>query len=456
MKFYIATEENFMHLNFPEDFLWGAATASYQIEGAYREDGKGENIWDRFSHIPGKIYEGDTGDVACDHYHRYEEDIEIMKKIGLKTYRFSISWARIFPDGSGKPNPKGMEFYKKLVGKLKENGIIPAVTLYHWDLPQKLQDIGGWANRDTVYSFVEYAKYVFDNLGSQVPIWITHNEPFVAAIVGNWIGRHAPGITDFQTALRVAHHLLLSHGLAVKAYRESGHKGEIGITLNMNPVYPASENDKDKAAVIRFNEYLNKWYADPVLKGAYPADLLEWFGDRGLAPEILDGDMSAINQPIDFLGINNYYSSFIRHDEHNWPVYASEIATGRDRTKMDWEINPEGLHDLLVYLDKEYSGIKIIITENGAAFNDIVNFDGKVEDDNRLNYLYKHLEQVHRAIGSGANVKGYYAWSLLDNFEWGHGYSKRFGLVYVDFKTQKRILKKSAHWYGDVIRNNGF
>ena len=445
-----------MHLNFPEDFLWGAATASYQIEGAYREDGKGENIWDRFSHIPGKIYEGDTGDVACDHYHRYEEDIEIMKKIGLKTYRFSISWARIFPDGSGKPNPKGMEFYKKLVGKLKENGIIPAVTLYHWDLPQKLQDIGGWANRDTVYSFVEYAKYVFDNLGSQVPIWITHNEPFVAAIVGNWIGRHAPGITDFQTALRVAHHLLLSHGLAVKAYRESGHKGEIGITLNMNPVYPASENDKDKAAAIRFNEYLNKWYADPVLKGAYPADLLEWFGDRGLAPEILDGDMSAINQPIDFLGINNYYSSFIRHDEHNWPVYASEIATGRDRTKMDWEINPEGLHDLLVYLDKEYSGIKIIITENGAAFNDIVNFDGKVEDDNRLNYLYKHLEQVHRAIGSGANVKGYYAWSLLDNFEWGHGYSKRFGLVYVDFKTQKRILKKSAHWYGDVIRNNGF
>ncbi len=456
MKFYIATEENFMHLNFPEDFLWGAATASYQIEGAYREDGKGENIWDRFSHIPGKIYEGDNGDVACDHYHRYEEDIEIMKKIGLKTYRFSISWARIFPDGSGKPNPKGMEFYKKLIGKLKENGIMPAVTLYHWDLPQMLQDIGGWANRDTVYSFVEYAKYVFDNLGSQVPIWITHNEPFVAAIVSNWIGRHAPGITDFQTALRVAHHLLLSHGLAVKAYRESGHKGEIGITLNMNPVYPASENDKDKAAAIRFNEYLNKWYADPVLKGTYPADLLEWFGDRGLAPEILDGDMSAINQPIDFLGINNYYSSFIRHDEHNWPVYASEIATGRDRTKMDWEINPEGLHDLLVYLDKEYSGIKIIITENGAAFNDIVNFDGKVEDDNRLNYLYKHLEQVHRAIGSGANVKGYYAWSLLDNFEWGHGYSKRFGLVYVDFKTQKRILKKSAHWYGDVIRNNGF
>ncbi len=445
-----------MRLNFPENFLWGAATASYQIEGAYKEDGKGENIWDRFSHIPGKINEDDTGDVACDHYHRFEEDIEIMKRIGLRTYRFSISWARIFPDGYGKPNPKGMEFYKKLVSKLNENGIIPAVTLYHWDLPQKLQDNGGWANRDTVYHYVEYAKYVFENLGDQVPIWITHNEPFVAAIVGNWIGRHAPGITDFKTALRVAHHLLLSHGLAVKAYRESGHKGEIGITLNMNPVYPASENDIDKAAAKRFNEYLNKWFADPVLKGAYPADMLRWFDDMELAPDIIDGDMSAICQPIDFLGINNYYSSFVRHDENNWPVYASEITTGRDRTKMDWEINPEGLHDLIVYLDKEYNGIKIIITENGAAFNDIVNHEGKVEDDNRLDYLYRYLEQVHRAIGAGANVGGYYAWSLMDNFEWGYGYSKRFGLVYVDFKTQKRILKKSAYWYSDVIRNNGF
>ncbi len=445
-----------MRLNFPENFLWGAATASYQIEGAYREDGKGENIWDRYSHIPGKTNEGDTGDIACDHYHRYEEDIEIMKKIGLKTYRFSISWARIFPDGSGKPNPRGMEFYKKLVKKLNENGITPAVTLYHWDLPQKLQDKGGWANRDTVYHFVEYAKYVFENLGSQVPIWITHNEPFVAAIVGNWIGRHAPGITDFKTALRVAHHLLLSHGLVVKAYREMGFKGEIGITLNMNPIYPAAENDKDIAAAKRFDEYLNKWFADPVLKGGYPADLLRSFGDMDLAPEILEGDMSAINQPIDFLGINHYYSSFVREDENNWPVYASEISTGRDRTKMDWEINPEGIHDLLVYLKKEYGDIKIIITENGAAFNDIVNYEGKVEDDNRLNYLYTYLEQVNRAIGEGVNVAGYYAWSLLDNFEWAHGYSKRFGIVYVDFKTQKRILKKSAYWYADVIKNNGF
>lgn len=445
-----------MRLNFPENFLWGAATASYQIEGAYNEDGKGENIWDRFSHIPGKIHDGQTGDIACDHYHRYEEDIEIMKKIGLKTYRFSISWARIFPDGCGKPNPKGIEFYKKLVSRLNENGIIPAVTLYHWDLPQKLQDRGGWANRETVFHFVEYAKYVFEHLGSQVPIWITHNEPFVAAIVGNWVGRHAPGITDFQTALRVSHHLLLSHGLVVKAYREMGFDGEIGITLNMNPVYPATESDKDKAAAKRFDEYLNKWFADPVLKGAYPADLVKWLGEKGLSPEIHEGDMQAINQPIDFLGINNYYSSFIREDESNWPVFASEVSTGRDRTKMDWEIYPEGIHDLLVYLKREYGDIKIMITENGAAFNDIVNYEGKVEDDNRLNYYYLYLEQVHRAICEGVNVAGYYAWSLMDNFEWGHGFSKRFGLVYVDYKTQKRILKKSAYWYSDVIRNNGF
>jgi beta-glucosidase len=445
-----------MRFDFPENFLWGAATASYQIEGAYREDGKGENIWDRFSHIPGKICDGHTGDVACDHYHRYEEDIEIMKRIGLKTYRFSISWSRIFPDGSGKPNPKGIEFYKRLVAKLNENGIIPAVTLYHWDLPQKLQDKGGWANRDTVYRFVDYAKFVFENLGSQVPIWITHNEPFVAAFVGNWVGRHAPGLTDFQTALRVSHHLLLSHGLVVKAYREMGYKGQIGITLNMNPVYPASENDKDKLAAKRYDEHLNKWFADPIFRGAYPADLLKWLGDRGLAPEVLEGDMDVISQPIDFLGINNYYSSFIRDDEYNWPVCASEVSTGRDRTKMDWEIYPEGMHDLLVDLKKEYGDIKIIITENGAAFNDIVNYEGKVEDYNRLNYYYKYLEQVHRAIDDGVNVAGYYAWSLLDNFEWGFGYTKRFGLVYVDFKTQKRILKRSGYWYSDVIRNNGF
>lgn len=445
-----------MQYVFPKDFIWGAATAAYQIEGAYREDGKGENIWDRYSHIPGRTFEGHTGDVACDHYHRYEEDIRIMKEIGLKSYRFSISWARIFHDGKGTPNQKGLDFYRRLTEKLNESGIKPAATLYHWDLPQKLQDLGGWANRDTAGWFADYAAYMFEKLGDQVPIWITHNEPWVAAFVGHWIGRHAPGITDFRTALQAAHHLLLSHSQAVRAYRDMGCSGEIGITLNMNPVYPASEKEDDKAAAGMYDEYLNRWFADPVLKGSYPAGLMAYFQEMGLLPEMDDGDMELIHQPVDFLGVNNYYSSFIKYEGSLWPIPAAETMTGRDRTQMGWEIYPEGIHDLLMRLHRDYEGVKILITENGAAFNDIVNREGNVEDDNRLDYLYRYLGQVHRAISSGADVRGYYAWTLLDNFEWGHGYSKRFGLVYVDFRTQQRIMKKSAHWYRDVIRNNGF
>jgi beta-glucosidase len=445
-----------MQYVFPDDFIWGAATAAYQIEGAYREDGKGESIWDRFSHIPGRIFEGHTGDVACDHYHRFEEDIGIMKSIGLKSYRFSISWARVFPEGKGAPNQKGLDFYRRLVEKLNENGIMPAATLYHWDLPQKLQDLGGWANRDSAGWFSDYASYMFEKLGGQVPVWITFNEPWVTAFVGYWHGRHAPGITDFKTALQAAHNLLLSHGRAVKAYRDMGGKGEIGMTLNMNPVYPASDSEEDRAAAKMYDEYLNKWFAGPVLKGTYPADLAAYLQKKGLLHEIDGRDMEMIHQPVDFLGVNNYYSSSIKYDGSLWPIPAAEMTTGKDRTQMGWEIYPEGIHDLLVRLKSEYGGIKILITENGAAFNDIVNREGKVEDDNRVDYLYRYLAQVHRAISSGANVKGYYVWSLLDNFEWGHGYSKRFGIVYIDFGTQQRILKKSALWYRDVIRNNGF
>lgn len=441
---------------FPEQFLWGAATAAYQVEGAYNEDGKGENIWDRFSHIPGKTWNGDTGDVACDHYHRYEEDIKLLKELGIDTYRFSISWARIFPEGKGKPNEKGMEFYKKLVSKLTENGIKPAVTLYHWDLPQKLQDVGGWANRETVDCFEQYARYVFEELGEAVPVWITHNEPWVVSFVGNWEGRHAPGITDFSTALLVSHHLLLSHGKTVKAYREMGFKGEIGITLNMNPVYPASSRTEDIEAAKLFNEYHNKWFADPILKGKYPEDLLKVYEGKVTIPDTTQEDLDIIHQPIDFLGINNYFSSVVKFDSSKWPIQASSVDTGKDKTEMGWEINPEGIHDLLVYLHKEYNGIKILITENGAAFNDMVNREGKVEDDDRLDYLYRHLQQVHRAISEGVNVAGYYVWSLMDNFEWARGYSKRFGIIYVDYKTQKRIWKKSALWYKEVVKNNGF
>lgn len=443
-------------VNFPENFLWGAATASYQIEGACKEDGKGESIWDRFSHTPGKVYNGDTGDVSCDHYHLYKEDVKLLKNLGMKAYRFSVSWPRVFPEGKGSPNVKGMDFYKRLASLLAENGIKPVVTLYHWDLPQKLQDIGGWANRDVTDYFEQYARYVFNALGDAVPLWITHNEPWVVSFLGNWEGIHAPGITDFSTALLVSHNLLLSHGKAVKAYRDLGYKGEIGITLNMNSVYPSTESEEDKRAASVFDGYNNRWFADPVLKGRYPEDMLEWYSRRAVIPGITAEDLSVISTPIDFLGVNNYFSSYIQHDSSAWPLEFAGVDTGRDKTDMGWEIYPEGLYDLLLRLHKDYNGIKLFITENGAAFNDIVNREGKVEDDNRLDYLYRHLSQANRAIRDGANLAGYFAWSLMDNFEWAYGYSKRFGLVYVDYKTQKRIIKKSGHWYRQVIEDNGF
>lgn len=442
--------------NFPRDFLWGVATASYQIEGAWKEDGKGESIWDRFSHNPGNVQNGDTGDVACDHYHLYPEDVKLLKELGVKTYRLSISWPRIFPEGRGEPNEKGMEFYKKLIKLLVENGITPAVTLYHWDLPQKLQDIGGWANREVADYFEQYARYCFKELGALVPIWITHNEPWVVAFVGNYQGRHAPGIKDFSTALHVSHHLLLSHGKAVKAYREMGFKGEIGITYNVSSIYPASGSKEDLAAAGRQDGFLNRWFMDPVLKGKYPEDMLDWYSTRVVLPDILPGDPEIIGTPVDFIGVNYYMPGYIKQDLEDWPLEVKGVTTGKDQTSMEWEIYPEGLYDLLVRFTKDYNGIKILITENGAAFNDIVNREGKVEDDNRLDYLYKHFAQAHKAIQDGVNLAGYYVWSFMDNFEWALGYSKRFGITYVDYKTQKRIIKKSGLWYKDVIKNNGF
>jgi beta-glucosidase len=362
----------------------------------------------------------------------------------------------VFPDGKGKPNMKGMDFYKRLAESLIENGITPAVTLYHWDLPQKLQDIGGWANRDVTDYFGEYAGFVFKELGDKVPIWITHNEPEVVSFVGNWEGRHAPGITDFSNALLVSHNLLLSHGKAVRAYREMGQKGEIGITLNLNPVYPATDNIEDMNATKRFEQYHNRWFLDPVLKGEYPEEILEWYQKRVVLPDTLKEDLEIISTPVDFLGINNYFSSYIKNSESNWPVHFEAAMTGKDKTSIGWEIYPVGMYDLLMFLHKNYKGTKLIITENGAAFDDSVNSSGKVEDKKRLGYLNGYIEQVHRAIQDGVNLKGYYVWSLMDNFEWAHGYTKRFGIVYVDYATGKRIIKESGLWYKELIKNNGF
>jgi beta-glucosidase len=440
---------------FPKGFLWGTATSAYQIEGGYNDDGKGESIWDKYTHSSGRILNNDTGDVACDHYHLFETDIKLMKELGLTSYRLSISWARVFPDGKGKPNQKGVEFYKKLVSLLTENGIKPAVTLYHWDLPQKLQDEGGWANRKTAEYFEQYAQYMFNALGDKVSFWITFNEPWVTSYVGHWYGGHPPAITNFSTALQVSHHLMLAHGLAVRAFREMKLKSEIGISLNLNPIYPASEDEKDIAAALRYGDFYNGWFLDPILKGRYPQKFVEWLSDKVSLPEIKDGDMDIIHSSIDFIGVNTYTSSCVANAPERHPLQVSFMETGKEKTDSGWEIYPEGIYDLLMYLHQEYNGIKTMITENGAAFQDSVDSDGQVKDDNRIQYLHSHIAQVHRAISDGANVTGYFAWSLLDNFEWNLGYTKRFGLIYVDFQTQKRTIKKSGYWYKKVIEDNG-
>lgn len=443
-------------LTFPEGFIWGTATAAYQIEGAYNEDDKGESIWDRFSHIRGNILNGHNGDIACDHYHKYEGDIKLLKELGIKNYRLSIAWTRIFPDGKGEPNPKGIEFYKKLINFLIQNDIKPAVTIYHWDLPQKLQDIGGWANPEVVDCFEKYSRFLFSELGDLVDVWITHNEPWVAAFVGNAYGGHAPGLKDFKTALLVAHNLMLSHGRAVKAYREMGLKGKIGITLNLSDAHAATEKGEDILAANINNGYCNRWFLDPVLKGKYPEDMMELFRKANLMQEFPMEDLKIINEPIDFLGINYYSGNVVKYDEKEFPFPLSKVETKYDKTDFGWDITPEGLYETLIGLHKDYNGVHIVITENGAAFQDMINREGKVEDDHRLDFLYKHLEAAHRAIENGVNLDGYFVWSFMDNFEWSAGYTKRFGIVYVDYDTQRRVVKKSGKWYSDVIKNNGF
>ena len=446
-----------VNYKFPEGFDWGTATASYQIEGGVNEGGRGESIWDRFSHTPGKITDGSNGDVACDFFHHYEEDIEIAKKIGLKVYRFSIAWSRIFPEGTGKVNEAGIEFYRKVLSCLRSNGIKSAVTLYHWDLPQKLQDRGGWANREIVDWFEAYVKVVYERLGDLVDIWITLNEPFCSSIIGYWIGEHAPGYTDYSMALAAVHHLLLAHGKAVKVYRASGLKAEIGITLNMNMSYPINPEDPaDVEAAKRNQEQGNNLFGDPVFLGKYPQELFSYLKKKGIVlPEIRDGDMELISQKLDFFGLNTYFTDHVKADETKWPLGCAALKTGRPYTDAKWELNPEGMYDLLKWVNNRYKPQKLIITENGAACNDWVNIEGKVIDPNRIDYITRYLIQVHKAIGEGVPVTGYYVWCFCDNFEWAHGIARRFGIIYVDYNTQKRTPKESAHWFAEVIKRNG-
>lgn len=442
---------------FPEDFLWGSATSSYQIEGAHDADGKGESIWDRFSHTPGKVYNNDHGDIACDHYHRFREDIALMKEIGLDSYRFSISWPRIMPEGKGRVNQKGMDFYKRLVEELLKNDIQPAVTLYHWDLPQSLQDKGGWLNRDIVNYFAEYSRVVFEALGDRIPLWITHNEPWVVSFLGYGSGEHAPGIKDNAKAIQAAHHLLVSHGLTVKRYRSLGLDGDIGITLNLTKAYPATDSVQDRKAAERMEAFINDWFLSPIFKGKYPDVLVPLYEKEFGKPEMKEGDLELIKQEIDFLGINYYTRSLIKDAPEGDFLKISAVKNeGSEYTEMDWEVYPKGLYDLLVHLNDNYTDKPLYITENGSSYPDKLDKEGKVHDESRINYLRQHFISARKAIERGVPLKGYYVWSLMDNFEWAHGYSKRFGLIYVDYDNQqKRILKDSAYWYQQVIKNNG-
>lgn len=443
---------------FPEDFLWGTATASYQVEGAWNEDGRGESIWDRFSHTPGHVVNGDTGDIACDHYHRYKEDIAMMKEMGLKAYRFSVAWPRIFPEGRGSVNEKGLDFYKRLIEELHKADIQPALTLYHWDLPQALQDKGGWANGDTLDYYAEYAAYLFRQLGDGVSMWITHNEPWCVSFLSNMLGQHAPGYKDAALAVQISHNLLVSHGKAVQAFRQLGPAdGRIGITLNLTPYYPATDSPEDKAAAYALDGHSNRWFLDPIFKGSYPSDMLELYGRMAKQPDVMADDMALISQPIDFLGINYYTRGLVKATDLSKGMEGIEQIRpeGAQFTEMGWEIYPQGLYDLLMRLKRDYGDVPLYITENGAAFADVVADDGSVHDPQRTEYLRQHFIQAHKAIQDGVALKGYFVWSLMDNFEWAFGYTKRFGLIYVDFSSLRRIWKDSAYWYRDVIDRNG-
>lgn len=436
---------------FPRNFLWGVATASYQIEGAAREDGRGPSIWDQFAATPGKVEQGDTGEVANDHYHRYREDVALIKSLGLGAYRFSISWSRVLPQGVGTLNQAGLDFYDRLVDALLAQGITPMATLYHWDLPLALHEKGGWVNRDTAYAFADYAELMARRLGDRVSSWQTHNEPWCVAFLGYGIGVHAPGLADMSLVGTVGHHLLVAHGLALprlRAYLPAD--AQIGITLNLTPAYAADDYPATLAAVEKSGRE-NRWFADPLFRGAYPAGL---FADLGAAPPILDGDMELISAPIDFLGVNNYTRVLFQASADGSQSHPVETVPGARYTDMHWEVYPQGLGDLLLWLHEEYAPDALIVTESGAAFAD--EWDGSselVRDPLRLDYMRDYIRAVGGAIERGAPVKGYFAWSLMDNFEWAYGYSKRFGIVYIDYPTQRRILKESAHWYARFIRH---
>jgi beta-glucosidase len=436
--------------DFASDFLWGCATSSYQIEGAAKEDGRVESIWDRFAATPGRIRDGSSGEVACDHYHRWPEDLDIGRDLGLNAYRFSIAWPRIFSE-VGKVNEKGLDFYSRLVDGMLERGLQPWATLYHWDLPQFLQDRGGWNERATVDAFVQLADVMTRRLGDRVKHWITHNEPWCTAIIGNFEGWHAPGLTDFKTALQVSHHVLLSHGKAVPVIRANVPDAKVGISLSLHPLRAASDSPRDLAAKERHDGLRYRWFLDPLYGRGYPAQTLALIG--GQAPTVLPGDLETIAAPTDFLGVNYYFPETIADDPGHAPLGARVLPpSGGEITGMGWPVEPQGMAELLARVENDYHPGPIYVTENGSCYEDTVAPDGRVHDTERRHYLMRHLGALRQAIGDGVPVKGYFAWSLVDNFEWAEGYLKRFGLVHIDYATQERRLKDSARWYQSFLK----
>lgn len=462
--------------SFPEGFVWGASTAAYQVEGSATADGRGPSIWDTFSHTPGRTLNGDNGDIACQHYKRLGEDLELIRQLGLPAYRFSIAWTRVQPDGKGPANQAGLDFYRRMVAGLREGGTLPVATLYHWDLPQALEDVGGWTTRDTAERFAEYASMVADALSDGVGMWITLNEPWCSAWLGYGIGVHAPGHADMDMAALATHHLLLAHARGTEALRRAT-KAPVGIALNLGSKVPASSHELDVAAARKADGNLNRVYLDALFKGAYPEDMAELFPGRRRSLDVVQpGDLAAISRPIDFLGVN-YYSRNVVADpgrlqearEAGYFVYPSRpggpaprvrdgVVVGRpdlERTAADWEVDAGGLTDILVRVRDEYTHLAVYITENGAAEHDYVGTDGVVHDQARIRYLEQHVQAAKDAIDQGVDLRGYFVWSLVDNFEWALGYSMRFGMVWVDYPTGKRTPKDSYRWYRRVISENG-
>ncbi len=447
---------------FPRDFKWGTATSSYQIEGAPTAGGKGPSVWDSFSHIEGKIKNGDTGDTACDHYHLWRDDIELLKKLGVNAYRFSISWPRIFPTGKeNEPNQIGLDFYSRLVDTLLENKITPFITLNHWDIPQGLENIGGWPERDIVHEFVKYSYHVSKHLGDRVRNWITHNEPWCVSYLGYIEGHKPPGlINKWSKSLATAHHLLLSHGMAIPEIRNNSKQSEIGITLNLNTAIPASGSTYDEDACKFFDGQFNRLYLNPLYNNEYPDDVFEYLKTKSLISEsdlnfIKQGDLNIISTKTDFLGVNYYSRAVIRNEEIDEKNNLPRNVDMGPKTDFGWEIYPPGIYDLLMRLKNEYKVQNIYITENGCSYGDGPNSEGKINDKRRIEYYRSHLTELKRAIEDGAPCNGYFAWSLMDNFEWAQGFSQRFGLIWVDFETLERIPKDSYYWYKKYISANG-